>query len=91
MRNHSRLVRPPRAIQQAHRDNLALVPGSLFPFLANCQRMANRLPRGGVLIALPPDNPSQKRTLLTVARFLAQEGHQVRVMPAAELEHPSAS
>lgn len=90
MRPGYRLTHPPRAVLRARRDNLALVPGSLFPYIQNCQRVANRLPQGGVLIALPKNSPAQKRTLLSVANLLAQEGHQVRVMPAAELEYKAA-
>lgn len=38
-----------------------------------------------MLIVVPEDNPVQKRTLLAVARLLAAEGHQVRVIPAEEV------
>lgn len=43
------------------------------------------MPRGSVLIVLPKDNAVPRQTLLTVARLFSQEGHQVRVVPEAEL------
>jgi len=43
------------------------------------------MPRGGVLIVLPKDNTSQRQTLLTVARLLSHEVHQVRVVPDEEV------
>jgi hypothetical protein len=43
------------------------------------------LPKGAVLIVLPEENETQKHTMLLVAKLLATEGHQVAVIPAAEL------
>lgn len=84
MSNRSRLTLPP-ALRPAKLDNLALVPGSMLPYIQHCQDAANRLPRNAVLIVLPADNGVQRETLLKVAKLLAQEGHQVRVVPEAEL------
>jgi hypothetical protein len=83
-----RVHRPPPALRRARMDNLALVPGSMLPYIRNCQEIANRLPANGVLIVVPEDNPAQKETLLRVARLIAREGHQVRVLSAAELSRP---
>jgi hypothetical protein len=77
--------RPPVTLRRAKLDNLALVPGSMLPYMEQCQESANRLPKGAVLIVLPQDNEIQKHTMLLVAKLLANEGHQVAVMPAAEL------
>jgi hypothetical protein len=77
--------RPPAAVRHAKLDNLALVPGSMLPYMEACQASANRLPKGAVLIVLPEENEGQKRTMLLVAKLLATEGHQVAVIPAAEL------
>lgn len=77
--------RPPAALRRAKLDNLALVPGSMLPYMEACQESANRLPTGAVLIVLPEENEAQKRTMLLVAKLLATEGHQVSVIPAAEL------
>jgi len=90
MRQRERLTHPPHALQRARLDNLTLVPGSVLPQIARCQELANDLPRGGVLIVLPTDNPKQKAALLAVAKLVAQEGHQVRVIPETEVaRHPA--
>jgi hypothetical protein len=81
--------RPPVALRRAKLDNLALVPGSMLPYMEACQASANRLPKGGVLIVLPEENEVQKRTMLLVAKLLAAEGHQVAVIPATQVRsHP---
>jgi hypothetical protein len=77
--------RPPVALRRAKLDNLALVPGSMLPYMQACQESANRLPKGAVMIVLPEENEAQKRTMLLVAKLLSTEGHQVAVIPAAEL------
>ena len=80
-----RIARPPATLRRARLDNLALVPASLLPYKEQWQAVANRLPKDAVLIILPANNPAQKRSLLVVAKLLAREGHQVRVLPAEEL------
>ena len=76
---------PPRALKRVRCDNVALVPGSMLPYMEACQASANRLPNGAVLIVLPEKNEAQKHTMLLVAKLLSLEGHQVAVIPAAEL------
>jgi hypothetical protein len=90
MRNQYHFLRPPGTLHQAQLDNLALVPGSLLPYKTEWQALANRLPTGAILIVLSADNPSQKQSLLAVAKLLAREGHQVRVVPAEEVMRPPA-
>ncbi|GAC1344518.1 MAG: hypothetical protein NVSMB27_05580 [Ktedonobacteraceae bacterium] len=90
MRHAARFSQPPRAVQRARLDNLTLVPGSVLAQIARCQELANDLPRGSVLIVLPADNPKQKQALLAVAKLVAQEGHQVRVIPEAEVSRRPA-
>jgi hypothetical protein len=85
----TRVGPPPRPLRRARLDNLTLVPGSMLPYIERCQDTANHLPRNAVLIVIPEDNPVQKETLLKVAKLLAAEGHQVRVMPASEFSHPA--
>jgi hypothetical protein len=74
----------PSALNRARLDNIALVPGSLLPSIERCQQMANTLPRGAALIVVPSKNPAQKQALLAVAKLLAAEGHQVRVVSEEE-------
>ena len=77
--------RPPAALRRATLDNLALVSGSMLPYIEQWQEMANELPRGGVLIVLPDGNVAQKSLLLAIAKLLARDGHQVRVVPETEM------
>ncbi len=85
MKNQYRFTTPPESLRRAKLDNLALVPGNLLPQKELWQKVANTLPEGGALIVLPTDNPGQKQILLAVAKLLAQEGHQVRVISADEV------
>ncbi len=87
MRKTARLLGAPPGLRHAQLDNLALVPGSMLPYIKQCQEMANHLPKDGVLIVLPEGRSVQRETLLAVAKLLAAEGHQVRVIPAAEVPH----
>ena len=80
-----RLMHPPLPLRRARLDNLALVPGSLLPQIAACQEMANELPANAVLIVLPAKCPLQKQALLRVAKLLAQEGHQIRIVSEQEV------
>jgi hypothetical protein len=70
---------------------MALVPGSLLPSIERCQQVANTLPRGGALIVLPAAYPAQKQALLMVAKLLAAEGHQVRVVSEEEFTRVPSS
>jgi hypothetical protein len=85
MRTPYRLTRPPAPLRRARLDNLVLVPGDLLPYQDEWQAIANRLPRRAVLIVLPKDNPAQRQIMLSVAKTLSEAGHQVRVIPAAEV------
>ncbi|MBV9281012.1 MAG: hypothetical protein JOZ41_13100 [Chloroflexi bacterium] len=66
------------------------MPGNLLPYKAVWQEVANRLPREAILIVLPANNAIQKQMLLTVAKLLSQEGHQVRVVSSEELARTDA-
>ncbi len=83
--NQYRFTKPPRIVQRARKDNLALVPGNVLSQKAIYQHVANSLPRGAILIVLPADSPLQKQTMLDVARQLGKQGLQVSVLPVAEL------
>jgi len=77
--------RPPIGVAHRRANNLALMPGSTLPYKEAWQDMANELPIGSVLIVLPDGNTVQKMILLALAKLLASEGHQVRVVPEAEM------
>jgi hypothetical protein len=85
MSRPSRFTRPPRSLHRVKLDNLALLPGSSLPHIKEWQTLANDLPAGSVLIVLPDGNAAQKTVLLAVAKLVAAAGHQVRVVPEAEM------
>jgi len=77
--------RPPIGVAHRRANNLALMPGSTLPYKEAWQDMANELPIGSALIVLPDGNAAQKTILLALAKLLAGEGHQVRVVSEAEM------
>lgn len=80
-----RITSPPTSLRRVHLDNVALVPGNLLSAKAQWQRLANHLPKRAILIVLPRGRSLQRDTLLKVAKLLAQEGHQIRVIPEDEI------
>ena len=81
MQNTLRVVvgEPPRAIQKARLDNIALVPASLLPLKGTYQPLANKLPTGSVLCV--PGTQKQRTIMATVTRFFKEHGHTVITMP----------
>jgi hypothetical protein len=54
-------------------DNIAIVPASLLPQKATYQAIANRLPKGEVLVVLPQGQGIGRRAIeLTVQQFRAR-------------------
>ena len=74
-------VRAPRAVRKARLDNVALVPASLLPRKGKYQRIANNLPKGGILICQTHKRQRVARILAQVARLLRENGHFVRTLP----------
>jgi hypothetical protein len=85
MKDQYLFLQTPTPLRRTRLHNLTLVPGDLLPYRAEWQAVANTLPRGAVLIVVPSHNPLQKQTMLAVAKLLSGDGHQVRVIPAADL------
>lgn len=85
------ITRPPRTVRKAMLDNLAVLPGSMLSSIARYQELANELPDGGVLLVLPLNSPKQKAALLAVAKLLAEQGHQVRVVSSDQVSRRSVS
>jgi hypothetical protein len=73
--------RPPKAVRRARLDNVALVPASLLPRKGKYQRIANNLPKGGILICQTDKRQRISRILARVAKFFAENGHFVRTLP----------
>lgn len=82
-------TKPPSALRRAKLDNLAIVPASLLPFKAKWQAIANRLPKGNVLIILPTLDTSSRKTLEKVASLFKDKGHGVTTITAGQLKRIS--
>jgi hypothetical protein len=79
MKNQYRFLPPPAPVQAAKLDNLALVPGNLLPMKATYQKLANKLPAGGVLI-VTSQNKTHRDASVALARTLSRQGKAVRLM-----------
>lgn len=80
-----RFARPPRALQKAKLDNIALVPASLLYNKGKYQTIANNLPGRGVLICQAEKQERITIILERVADFFRQNGHFVRTLPSSLL------
>jgi hypothetical protein len=78
---HYKFTRPPRALLRARLDNIAIVPASMLPLKALWQKVANQLPRGGVLLCHSPKNARQTKLLERVEKVLKQQGYAVMNLP----------
>jgi hypothetical protein len=63
-------------------DNIALVPASLLPFKREYQGLANRLPKGSVLLCSTRTNRRQQRIIEYVASHLKALGQRVLTIPS---------
>jgi hypothetical protein len=83
MRNRRpyRIGQAPKAVRQATLDNIALVPASLLFRKGKYQRIANNLPKGGVLICQTEQKQRIHTILMRVAQFLRANGHFVKTLP----------
>jgi hypothetical protein len=75
------IVRPPKALKRARLDNVALVPASLLPHKGKYQKIANNLPKGGVLICETHKKQRIAHILKRVAVFFQENGHFVQTLP----------
>jgi hypothetical protein len=66
---------------RAKLDNIAIVPASMLPLKALWQKVANRLPQGGVLLCHSPKNARQTKLLERVEKVLKQQGYAVMNLP----------
>ena len=72
----------PRALRrpQVWLDHLTLVPASVLPRKAHYEAIADRLPRGEVLLVLPPPDSRERATMERVARLFRAKGRHVTVL-----------
>ena len=80
--------RGPRALQrpQVRLDNITLVPAHLLPRKAEYQALANDLPRGDILVVLPPPDSRERPTMERVAQLFRAKGRHVTVLTEERLE-----
>lgn len=78
---------PPTALRRrgVAFDNITLVPASLLPYRLRYQSIANRLPRGTVLLVLPRRRPAQRKLLADLAGGFAARGHQIATRTTEEV------
>jgi hypothetical protein len=81
------LRRGPRALgrPQVQLDNLTLVPASLLSRKADYEAIADRLPRGEVLLVLPPTDSPERATMQRVAQLFRAKGRHVTVLSEERL------
>jgi hypothetical protein len=79
--------RGPRALRrpQVKLDNLTLVPASLLPRKADYEALANDLPRGEVLLVLPPADSPERAAMQRVAQLFRAKGRHVTVLTEERL------
>ena len=79
--------RGPRALRrpQVQLDNLTLVPASLLPRKADYEAIANDLPRGEVLLILPPVDSPERTTMQRVAQLFRAKGRHVTILTEERL------
>ena len=82
--NYPSSHRGPQALRrpQVRLDNLMLVPASLLPRKADYEALANALPRGEVLLVLPPADSRERSTMERVAQLFRANGRHVTVLTA---------
>ena len=85
---HSFSRRGPRALRrpQIRLDNIALVPAHLLPRKAEYQAIANALPRGDILLVLPPPDSRERETMQRVAQLFRAKGRHVTVLTEERLQ-----
>ena len=79
--------RGPRALRRppVRLDNLTLVPASLLPRKADYEALADELPRGEVLLVLPPAGSPERDTMQRVAQLFRAKGSHVTVLTEERL------
>ncbi len=85
---HRSWRRGPRALRRppVQLDNLTLVPASLLPRKADDEALADDLPRGEVLLVLPPAGSPERTTMQRVAQLFRAKGRHVTVLTEERLE-----
>jgi hypothetical protein len=80
-----RLTNPPKALLNAHLDNIAIVPASMLPFKTTWQKTANKMPKRGVLLCHSRKNTRQKKLLERVEEIFKRLGYAVMNLPIEQV------
>ena len=85
--NYPSWRRGPRALRrpQVRLDNITLVPAHLLPRKAEYQTIANELPKGDILLVLPPVGSPERATMQRVAQTFRAKGRHVTVLSEERL------
>ena len=85
--HHPSWRRGPRALRrpQVELDTITLVPAHLLPRRAEYQAIANALPRGDILLVLPPADSPERTTMQRVAETFRARGRHVTVLTEERL------
>ncbi len=86
--DHPSWRRSPRALRhpQVRLDTIALVPAHLLSRKAEYQALANELPRGDILLVLPPPDSRKRETMQRVAQLFRAKGRHVTVLTEERLQ-----
>jgi hypothetical protein len=76
-----KLTRPPRALQRARLDNIAIVPASMLAEKESLKEQVKRLPRRQVVLYHTKENTKQKRILEHVKEIFQRLGYAVTLLP----------
>ena len=84
---HPSRRRGPHALRrpQVELDTITLVPAHLLPRKADYQALANALPRGDILLVLPPAGSPERTTMQRVAATFRAKGRHVTVLSEERL------
>jgi prephenate dehydrogenase len=80
-----RLTRPPRAIQRARLDNIAIVPASMLASDKTLQEKVKTLPRRQVFLYHTKENTKQKQILERVREIFRRLGYAVTLLPMEQV------
>ncbi len=74
------LIQPPKVLQKARLDNIAIVPASQLPCKAVWQHVANTLPQGSILLYHFPQNKPYQQIMNKVRELFEEKGHRVTIL-----------
>jgi Fe-S oxidoreductase len=80
-----KLKRPPRALQRAKLDNIAIVPASMLTGKVSLQEKVKKFPRRQVFLCHTKENTKQKQVLERVKEIFRRLGYAVTLLPMEQV------